>query len=175
MVPPPEVFCRAIVLLQIITSVIVIQGAAGQLNKSFSEVCEEETAMNRKQYEDYARKFNARDYDGIFDFYDEKPDLSFFGISIRTREELRKFYTFLHAYVKETITIEKFASSDELAAVEGVIRVEGIKDLDKETLDANGMEEFFPIKKGEVQEMRQYIHYHLHNGKIKSVGCAIVS
>lgn len=130
--------------------------------------------MNREQYEDYARKFNARDYDGVFDFYDENPELSFFGIEIRTRQELKEFYSFLHTYVKETIRIEKFASSDELAAVEGVIRVEGIKDLDAATLEANGMGAFFPIKKGEVQEMRQYIHYHLHHGKIKSVGCAIV-
>lgn len=130
--------------------------------------------MDREQYEDYARKFNARDYDGVFDFYDDNPELSFFGIEIRTRAELKAFYAFLHTYVKETIRIEKFASSDELAAVEGVIRVEGIKDLDTTTLEANGMGNFFPIRAGEVQEMRQYIHYHLHNGKIRSVGCAIV-
>ena len=42
-------------------------------------------------------------------------------------------------------------------------------------LDANGMEQFFPVAKGEVQEMRQYIHYHLKDGKIASVGCALVA
>ena len=44
----------------------------------------------------------------------------------------------------------------------------------REDLDANGMQAFFPIAKGEVQQMRQYIHYHLDGGKIASVGCAIV-
>ena len=77
------------------------------------------------------------------------------------------------AHPVRSVRVERFASSDELAAVEGVIRIEGIEDLNRETLDARGMQQFFPIAKGEVQEMRQYIHYHLRNGKIESVGCAL--
>ena len=129
--------------------------------------------MTREDYERYAAAFNARDYDTVFDFYAENPRLSFFGIEITTREQLREFYTFLHRYVRETMTIERFASSEELAAVEGVIRLEGIADLTRETLDARGMQQFFPIAKGEVQEIRQYIHYHLRDSKIESVGCAL--
>jgi ketosteroid isomerase-like protein len=130
--------------------------------------------VNRDDYDRYAAAFNARDYDAVFDFYAEDPQLAFFGVEIRTREQLRAFYTFLHTYVRETITVEKFAASDDLAAVEGVIRVEGIKDLTREELDARGLDQFFPITAGEVQEMRQYIHYHLRDGKIAGVGCAIV-
>jgi hypothetical protein len=55
-----------------------------------------------------------------------------------------------------------------------VIRIEGIEDLTREVLDANGMEQFFPVAKGEVQEIRQYIHYHLKDRKIAGVGCALV-
>jgi len=130
--------------------------------------------MTREDYERYAAAFNARDYDAVFDFYAENPRMAFFGIEITTREQLRAFYTFLHRYVRETIAIERFASSDELAAVEGVIRIEAIEDLTRDVLDAQGMQQFFPIAKGEVQEMRQYIHYHLEGGKIARVGCAIV-
>lgn len=130
--------------------------------------------MTREDYDRYAAAFNARDYDTVFDFYAEEPDLAFFGISIRTRQQLRDFYTFLHGFVRETIAVEKFAVSAELAAVEGIIRVEAFKDLTREELDANGLQQFFPIMTGEVQEMRQYIHYHLEGGKIKSVGCAVV-
>lgn len=129
--------------------------------------------MTRQDYERYAAAFNARDYDAVFDFYAENPRMAFFGIEITTRDQLRAFYTFLHRFVRETIRIERFASSDELAAVEGVIRIEGIADLTREMLDANGMDQFFPVRAGEVQEMRQYIHYHLKNGKIESVGCAM--
>tara|TARA_A100001391_G_scaffold1033_5_gene1468 strand:+ start:24961 stop:25353 length:393 start_codon:yes stop_codon:yes gene_type:complete len=130
--------------------------------------------MTREDYERYVEAFNTRDYDAVFDFYTDTPKMAFFGIEITTREQLRQFYSFLHSYVRETVQIEKFASSDELAAVEGLIRIECFRDLTREALDANGMEQFFPIKEGEVQEMRQYIHYHLEGGKIASVGCALV-
>lgn len=130
--------------------------------------------MTREDYERYAAAFNARDYDTVFDFYAERPKMAFFGIEITTRDQLKEFYGFLHQYVKETVTIERFAGSDELAAVEGIVRVEGIKDLTPEILAERGMPEFFPILIGEVQEMRQYIHYHLKDGKIESVGCALV-
>lgn len=130
--------------------------------------------MTREDYDRYAAAFNARDYDAVFDFYADTPDIAFFGIAIRTREQLRDFYTFLHAHVNETIAVEKFASSDELAAVEGVIRIETFADLTREALDARGMEQFFPMAAGDVLEMRQYIHYHLEGGKIRSVGCALV-
>jgi len=131
--------------------------------------------MTREDYERYAAAFNARDYDAVFDFYAENPRMAFFGVEITTREQLRAFYTFLHTYVRETVTIERFAASEELAAVEALVRVEGIADLTREILDKRGLGQFFPIAKGEVQEMRQYIHYHLENGKISSVGCALVA
>jgi hypothetical protein len=130
--------------------------------------------MTRDDYERYVTAFNARDYDAVFDFYAERTKMAFFGIEIATRDQLKDFYGFLHRYVKETVTVERFAGSDELAAVEGIVRVEGIDDLTPEILEARGMGRFFPIRKGEVQEMRQYIHYHLDDGKIESVGCALV-
>ena len=130
--------------------------------------------MTREDYERYAAAFNARDYDTVFDFYAERPKMAFFGIEITTREQLKDFYGFLHSFVKETVAVERFAGSEELAAVEGIVRVEGIADLTPEVLAERGMDQFFPIAKGEVQEMRQYIHYHLKDGKIESVGCALV-
>jgi hypothetical protein len=130
--------------------------------------------MTREDYERYAAAFNARDYDAVFDFYAERPKMAFFGVEIATRDQLKAFYGFLHRYVKETVTVERFAGSDELAAVEGIVRVEGIDDLTPEILQERGLAQFFPIRKGEVQEMRQYIHYHLKDGKIESVGCALV-
>ena len=129
--------------------------------------------MTREDYERYVAAFNARDYDAVFDFYAESPRMAFFGIEITTRDQLKEFYSFLHTYVRETVAVERFAGSDELAAVEGIVRIEGVKDLTREVLDAHGMQQFFPIRAGEVQEMRQYIHYHLKDGKIESVGCAL--
>ena len=130
--------------------------------------------MTREDYDRYVAAFNSRDYDAVFDFYAENPRMAFFGIEITSREQLKDFYGFMHGYVTESVTVERFAGSDELAAVEAIVRIEATDDLTREVLDARGMDQFFPIAKGEVQEMRQYIHYHLNNGKIESVGCALV-
>jgi ketosteroid isomerase-like protein len=130
--------------------------------------------MTREDYDRYVAAFNARDYDAVFDFYAEHPKMAFFGIEITSREQLKEFYGFMHRYVKETVTVERLAGSEELAAVEAIVRIEATDDLTRDILDARGMEQFFPIAKGEVQEMRQYIHYHLQDGKIESVGCALV-
>ncbi|NML12818.1 nuclear transport factor 2 family protein [Sphingobium sp. AR-3-1] len=130
--------------------------------------------MDRADYDRYAQAFNNRDYDTVFDFYAPGASIRFFGVDLGTREAFKRFYDFLHAHVIETLTIERFASSDDLVALEGIIRVEGIKDLDAATLAAQGLDQFAPIAKGEVQAMRQYIHYHVANGQFTSVGCAII-
>jgi hypothetical protein len=128
--------------------------------------------MTREDYDRYVAAFNARDYDGVFDFYVDNPDMAFFGVEIRSRADLKRFYGFLHSFVKETVTVERFASSDELAAVEAVVRIEAFADLTRETLEREGYG-LFPIAKGEVQEMLQLIHYHLTDGKIERVRCAL--
>ena len=129
--------------------------------------------MQRADYERYAQAFNDRDYDAVLDFYAPGAQIGFFGIDLSEPEAFKRFYGFLHSYVKESVIIDKFASSDELVALEGVIRVEGLRDLTADILKAEGLEQFFPIAKGEVQEMRQYIHYHLADGKFTSVGCTM--
>ncbi|SER45564.1 nuclear transport factor 2 family protein [Sphingobium sp. YR768] len=130
--------------------------------------------MNRADYDRYAQAFNDRDYDTVFDFYAPGASIRFFGVDLGTREAFKRFYGFLHAHVIETLTIERFATSDELVALEGIIRVEATQDLDAATLAAQGLDQFMPIAKGQVQQMRQYIHYHVADGKFTSVGCAIV-
>jgi ketosteroid isomerase-like protein len=130
--------------------------------------------MERGDYEEYLRRFNARDYDGLFDFYADDPELSFFGITLRTREELKAFYGFLHDHVRENVILERFAASDDLVALEATVRIEGYKDLAREALDARGYGGLNPIRAGDVMEMRQMIHYHLRGGKFASVNCALI-
>ena len=130
--------------------------------------------MNRADYERYLAAFNARDYDAVCDFYAEPMNMSFFGVSLRSREDMKRFYSFLHRHVLETVRILNFASSETLTAVDGLVRVEGISDLDQATLDANGCSGLFPIKAGEMQEMRQFIFYTLRDGKIANVECALM-
>jgi ketosteroid isomerase-like protein len=129
--------------------------------------------MNRSDYDRYLAAFNARDYDGVCDFYAQPMKLDFFGVSLRSREDLKRFYGFLHSYVKESVKVLNFASSPTLTAIDALVRVEGFRDLDRATLDANGLAQFFPIKTGEVQQMRQFIFYTLRDGKIAKVECTL--
>lgn len=130
--------------------------------------------MTREEYQRYADAFNARDYDAVYDHYAEGARLAFFGLDIRNREQFKHFYGVLHAHVIETLTIERFAGSAELVALEGVIRVEATDTLTAETLEQAGLPVLFAIQAGEVREMRQYIHYHLDAaGKFQSVGCVL--
>jgi ketosteroid isomerase-like protein len=129
--------------------------------------------MNRAGYDRYLAAFNARDYDGVCDFYAEPMHMDFFGVSIRSRADMKRFYGFLHSYVKESVSVRNFAASDTLTAVDAIVRIEAFRDLDAETLAANGCAQFRPIRAGEVQELRQFIFYTLRGGKIARVECAI--
>jgi ketosteroid isomerase-like protein len=130
--------------------------------------------MQRSDYEEYLRRFNARDYAGVYAFYAPDPDLSFFGVTIRSLEDLEQFYGFLHAHVDERVTINRFASSDELMALEGTVRVEAYRDLTADVLEERGLDQFSPMKAGDVIEMEQMIHYHVRDGKFTAVRCAII-
>ncbi len=129
--------------------------------------------LTRAGYDRYVAAFNAKDYDAVADFCVDPPLMSFFGVEIRSRQALKNFYAFLHDHVLESVRVLNFAASETLTAIEGVIRVEGIKDLTREALDAQGLFGFFPIAKGEVQEMRQFIFYAIENGRIARVECAL--
>lgn len=89
--------------------------------------------MNLAAYERYLAAFNARDYDGVCDFYAQPMKLDFFGVSLRSREDLKRFYGFLHSYVKESVRVLNFASSETLTAVDALVRIEGKCDLDRDT------------------------------------------
>lgn len=129
--------------------------------------------MNRADYDRYLEAFNAKNYDAVCDFYAEPMVMDFFGVSIRRREDMKRFYRFLHSYVKESVTVLNFAASPTLTAIDAVVRIEAFRDLDAETLAANVCAQFFPIKAGDVQEIRQFIFYTIKDGKIAKVECAL--
>jgi ketosteroid isomerase-like protein len=130
--------------------------------------------MNRADYDRYLAAFNAKDYDSVADFYADPINMDFFGVSLRSRDDLKRFYAFLHSYVKESVTVRNFASSQTLTAVDAIVRIEAFRDLTAEILDANGCGGFFPIKTGEVQEMRQFIFYTIRDGKIAQTECTML-
>ncbi len=55
------------------------------------EMLQGAAAMNRDDYNRYLAAFNAKDYDGVADFYADPINMDFFGISLRSREDLKPF------------------------------------------------------------------------------------
>jgi len=130
--------------------------------------------MNRADYDRYLAAFNAKDYDAVADFYAQPINLDFFGVALRSRDDLKRFYGFLHSYVKESVTVRNFAASETLTAIDAIVRIEAFRDLTAEVLEANGCGGLFPILAGEVQELRQFIFYTVKDGKIVQTECAML-
>jgi ketosteroid isomerase-like protein len=130
--------------------------------------------MNRDDYDHYLAAFNAKDYDAVADFYADPIQMDFFGISLRSRQDLKDFYSFLHSYVHESVTVQNFASSETLTAIDGIVRIEAYRDLTRETLDAHGATGFYPMAKGQVFTLRQFIFYTIKDGKIAQTECAML-
>ena len=130
--------------------------------------------MNRDAYERYLACFNSKDYEGVADFYAEPMKMDFFGVSIRNREDLTRFYSFLHSYVKESVSVLNFAASDTLTAVDAIVRIEATRDLTQDVLAANGAGALHPMEAGQVLEMRQFIFYTTKAGKIVQTECALL-
>lgn len=130
--------------------------------------------MNRDAYDQYLGCFNSKDYNGVDNFYAEPMKMDFFGVSIRSREDLTRFYTFLHSYVKESVTVLNFAASETLTAVDAIVRIEALRDLPQDVLEANGAGAFHPMEAGQILEMRQFIFYTTRAGKIVQTECALL-
>lgn len=129
--------------------------------------------LDRARYDQYLAAFNAKDYDSVADFYVDPPRMEFFGIVITSRQELKDFYAWLHSFVRESVTLRNFAASETCTACDAIVRIEAYRDLTREDLDARGATGFFPIAKGQVQEIRQFIFYTVREGRIEKVEAAL--
>ena len=129
--------------------------------------------MNRKDFDDYLDKFNNRDYQGFLNYYADKFELIhvIFGGALRTRDEVLKFYAFLHHYLKETVIVDHFVSDDKMVAIEARVRIQGLVDLTPEVIAASDYPKVKPLMAGQVLEIPHFIHYHIVNGKFVRVEC----
>ena len=130
--------------------------------------------MDRKTYDDYLAKFNSRDYDGFLAYWDDTDvEISVAGVSLKSKDQVRKFYAFLHGYIREEISVHKYISTGEMVAMEATVRLTGLKTLTAEMLAKQGLHGFLPLEAGQVVEIPQFIHYHLRNGAITKALCAV--
>ncbi|MGZ8349644.1 MAG: nuclear transport factor 2 family protein [Allosphingosinicella sp.] len=94
------------------------------------------------------RLFNARDYEGVLDHFAEPFELVFAGHVFRTKDEVRRFYAFFHAYVDEQVTVHRLVSDGKMMALEADVRLEARDDLTPEMLARNGLAGLAPLQRG---------------------------
>jgi hypothetical protein len=126
---------------------------------------------NRKDFDDYLTKFNSRDYKGFLDYYADKFEMIHVGGNLKSREEVMKFYHFLHSYIKETVIVDRLVMDRNTIAMEARVQIEGIKELTPETVARSDYPRLKPLKVGQTAIIPQFIHYHIVNGKLVKVEC----
>jgi hypothetical protein len=126
---------------------------------------------SRKDFEAYLVKFNSRDYEGFLAYYADEFEMIHIGGSLKSREEVMKFYDFLHSHIKETVIIDRFVMDSEMIAIEARVRIEGIRELTPEAIASSDYPRLTPLKVGQAIVIPQFIHYHISNGKFVKVEC----
>jgi hypothetical protein len=128
--------------------------------------------MTREEFDVYLGKFNGRDYDGFLDYFADDFEMIHVGGSLKSREAVKTFYDFLHAYIKESVIVDRFVSDASTIALEARVRIEGVRELSPETVAASDYPKLKPLAVGQTAVIPQFIHYHLENGKFVKVVCA---
>ena len=128
--------------------------------------------MTREEFDAYLQKFNSRDYDGFLAYFADKFEMIHVGGSLKTRESVKKFYDFLHGYIKESVIVDRFVSDEHTIALEARVQIQGVKELSPEAVAASDYPKLKPLTVGQTAVIPQFIHYHVENGKFVKVVCA---
>jgi len=128
--------------------------------------------MTREEFDVYLKKFNSRDYKGFLEYFADEFEMIHVGGSLKTRESVMKFYSFLHAYMKESVIVDRFVSDEHTIAIEARVQIQGAKELTPEAVAASDYPKLKPLTVGQMAVIPQFIHYHLENGKFVKVVCA---
>ena len=128
--------------------------------------------MTREEFDGYLQKFNRRDYKGFLDYFADEFEMIHVGGSLKSRKSVMKFYNFLHAYIKESVIVDRFVSDEHTIALEARVQIQGVKELSPETVAASDFPKLKPLVVGQTAVIPQFIHYHLEKGKFVKVVCA---
>ncbi len=126
---------------------------------------------NRKDFDEYLAKFNNRNYEGFLAYYADKFEMIHVGGNLKSREEVMKFYDFLHKYIKETVIVDRLIMDRHMVAIEARVQIEGIKELTPKAIACSDYPRLTPLRVGQIAVIPQFIHYHIVDGKIVKVEC----
>lgn len=129
--------------------------------------------IDRAAFDEYVRRFNSRDYEGVLEYWAKNFTVSFAGYTFHNREEfIDKFYKgFFHQHVNESLHIDQFISNENLLIIEARVHIQTKKELTHEAAVAAGYGNMRTPPLGKTLEIPEFIHYHVADGKFISVVC----
>jgi hypothetical protein len=130
--------------------------------------------VERIAYERYAAAFAARDYDKVLSYWAPRFTATMQGETLfSTPEDLRRFYTYLHSFVDESIEVTHYLSDETAIFLEAIVRVAARRTMTRADIDRLGVASMLPIEQGTVLRIPQFVHYRLEKGKFVAVACLI--
>ncbi len=126
---------------------------------------------SRNDFDAYLAKFNSRDYQGFLDYFADTFEMIHVGGNLKSRQEVMKFYNFLHNYIKETVIVDRLVMDRDMIAMEARVQIEGIRELTPEAVAASDYPRLKPLRVGQIAVIPQFIHYHIVDGKFVKVEC----
>ena len=129
--------------------------------------------IDRVAFDEYVRRFNSRDYEGVLEYWAKSFTVSFAGYTFHNREEfIDKFYKgFFHQHVNESLHIDQFISNENLLIIEARVHIQTRKELTHDAAVAAGYGNMRTPPLGKTLEIPEFIHYHVADGKFISVVC----
>lgn len=129
--------------------------------------------MQLSDYHAYLACFNNRDYNGVLSYFTEDAEIVFAGYCFKGHQAVRDFYAFFHSNVDEQISVTRFVSGDDTVAIEATVRLEGKSDLTQAMMEKKGLGRLVVLRRGQIVDLQQFIHYHLREGKFSKALCSI--
>jgi hypothetical protein len=124
-------------------------------------------------YDRYLAAFNARDYAAVLRFFTPDVILHTEGYAIRGHAGIKRFYDFLHAYVREEIEARRTGAGPGVFFADVVMRLTGVRALSQDVLDAHGFSRFTPAPQGASVEVPLLIVYELDGELVREIRCAV--
>jgi hypothetical protein len=123
--------------------------------------------MDRQRFDEYIRRFNAEDFSAFDEFLDPDMHMQNGGLHYDGVQGMKDHYAKIWGKFKETLTVQRFVSNEDTAAVNLHARFDVLVD-DPEAL-------FGSVRKGEAFEYKGVIMYRIEGGKFKDIKVAYLS
>jgi len=158
-------------LIAVLVSLLIASNTSCRPAHAQSAAKTKSEIHSRKDFDTYLTRFNSRDYQGFLDYFADKFEMIHVGGNLKSREEVMKFYNFLHRYIKETVIVDRLVMDENMIAMEARVQIVGIRELTPEAVAASDYPRLKPLKVGQKAVIPQFIHYHIVNGKFVKVEC----